>query len=78
MQPTTATERPLLYKARFAAPPISGKRATEFLMLPDRIAQWLAANGRANHYVATYANADHLVVVLSNRTTAVLLKLALI
>lgn len=55
----------------------------EAVDIHTRLVEWLADNGRANHYVNAYLNctpcgdSGELVVVLTDRNTAIMLKLAL-
>ena len=63
-----------LYKARFDFDPNA-------FPWRSRITQWLRDNNRVEHFVNAYFNGHPLrptiVVVLNDRTTALLLKLAL-
>jgi hypothetical protein len=60
-----------LYKAHFALDP-------DALPWRSRVTRWLRDNNRTHHVVNAYANdTQGFIVVLRDRTTAIMLKLAL-
>lgn len=55
-----------------------GRNWDNAVELVDRASVWLFENNRMNHHVNVYDNdAEGLTFVVDNRTTAILLKLAL-
>lgn len=80
-----------LYKAEFRIEPIptlqgSTPQAREFMSwylaqqnLKGRVGEWLADHDRSDHLVNIYTDdvPGHMTVVLNDRTTALMLKLAL-
>lgn len=61
-----------LYKAVFAA----NTRGKAWRIRNDAMV-WLDDNSRKNHYVQHYHNDEHVVFVLSDRDTALMLKMAI-
>lgn len=59
------------------------ERAQHWTRVAGQVGSWLIENGRRSHYVMRYVNVDDLagtsemVVVLNDRNTALMLKLAL-
>lgn len=67
-----------LYKAEFKVKPFYLPQFTKEVF-KLKIARWLLENERIDHFVNIYSTdrPDHWIVVLNDRTTAIMLKLAL-